>query len=109
MSSHNPARCYGFLPQGMITEILFLVDYSGNFTIVVNTGELYVEGSLSCCDVIYQLKVVAKDQGIPPRKSAEVEIQIIPFSGSNPPSPHTGKRGERRKGGKKRRERKRKG
>ena len=92
----------------MITEILFLVDYSGNFTIVVNTGELYVEGSLSCCDVIYQLKVVAKDQGIPPRKSAEVEIQIIPFSGSNPPSPHTGKKregSEKEKDKKKRRER----
>lgn len=74
----------------MITEILFLVDYQDMFSIVDDTGELHVGRNLDCCDVLFQLTVVAKDQGVPPL-SDKVEIEIIPYSSSHPPHPHTGK------------------
>ena len=55
------------------------------------TGELFVKGHLDCCDGLYHLEVIAKDQGIPSLDSKPVDIEIIPYN-SQPPHtrpPHT--------------------
>ena len=73
----------------MMTQIPFLLDYDGYF-MINEEGELFVQGNLDCCDVVYRIKVRAKDQGIPPLNSAEVEIVIVPFSSNKPPQKEKG-------------------
>ncbi|XP_028405950.1 uncharacterized protein LOC114528495 [Dendronephthya gigantea] len=70
--------------QNGIVKYYLKEDY-GVFSITPDGGILKVIGHLDCCDVVYLLTVVAKDQGIP-ALTAEVKTEIFPKHG---PALHT--------------------